>query len=274
MEGTGGPMTMLNTKTAVISGGAGGLGLAMAEMLLENQWQICLIDLPGKRMDAARDRFSDGEVLFYECDLTIEQDVIDTCAAIVTDFSSIDLVIYNAGVTQIGELTADPSSAHKKVFDVNYFGALYLLREMIQPVRDARGMHLAISSVAGFSPLFHRTAYSASKHALEGLFKSLRAEEQPHGVHVSIAAPSFVATNLGNPEHEPGGIARPGSASDGVDYMDSAEAASVIVKGISKKQPYIPVGRVARLAWHINRFFPELYYRLMMKKMANAKNDG
>ena len=142
---------------------------------------------------------------------------------------------------------------------------------MIEPVRQSKGTHLAISSVAGFSPLYHRTAYSASKHALEGLFKSLRAEEQQHGVAVSIAAPSFVATNIDNPEHEPGGIARPGSATDGVDYMTPEDAATEILTGLKREKPYIPVGRVAKLAWRLNRFFPETYFRLMMKRM-NSKD--
>jgi len=265
------PMNTASTKTAVISGGAGGLGIALTEQLLALDWHVCLIDLPGERLRAACDHFEDDQVSFYGCDLTEEKQVSDACRSIVEDNSSVDLVIYNAGITQIGELNAEPISAHKRVFDVNYFGALYLLRDMIDPVRRSKGMHLAVSSVAGFSPLFHRTAYSASKHALEGLFKSLRAEELSHGVTVSIASPSFVATNIGRPEHEPGGIARPGSASDGVDYMSPAEAAQVIISGIQSEKPYIPVGRIARLAWRINRFFPELYFKLMMRRMSQNK---
>jgi len=259
-------------KTAVITGGAGGLGLALADKLLSAHWRVCLIDLPGKPAKAARERFADLPVVVYECDLTDEKRVAKVSADLIGENRSIDLVIYNAGITQIGALTADPVEAHKKVFDVNYFGALYLLRDMIEPVRQSRGMHLAVSSVAGFSPLYHRTAYAASKHAMEGLFKSLRAEELQHGVEVSIAAPSFVATNLDNPEHQPGGIARPGSATDGVDYMSPQEAAEVIVAGLQKGKPYIPVGRIARLAWRINRFFPETYFRMMMKRMA-PKDD-
>lgn len=261
-------MTKEEAKTAVISGGAGGLGIALADLLLKAGWRICLIDLPGKRMEIARTHFSKDSVSFFECDLTNNSAVVETSKAIAAAHPTVELVIYNAGITQIGELTADPIEAHKRVFDVNYFGSLYLLREMIHPIRKSNGTHLAVSSVAGFSPLYHRTAYSASKHAMEGLFKSLRAEEQKHGVHVLIAAPSFVATNLDNPEHEPGGIARPGSAPDGVDYMSPAEAAEIIVKGIAKNRPFIPVGRVAALAWRINRFLPELYFRLMMKQMS------
>jgi len=260
-------------KTAVISGGAGGLGLALADQLLLQGWRVELLDLGGGRLLAARDRYSGQPVSVLECDVTDEKQVAMVCQNLVRDNLSIDLVIYNAGITQIGELTAEPLSAHKKVFDVNYFGALYLLRNFVDPVRKAKGMHLAISSVAGFSPLYHRTAYSASKHALEGLFKSLRAEEHHHDVRVTIAMPSFVATNIDNPEHEPGSIARPGSATDGVDYMSPEDVARTILAGISRDKRYIPVGRIASLAWRINRFFPELYFRLMMKKISR-KDDG
>ena len=73
----------------------------------------------------------------------------------------------------------------------------------------------AISSVAGFAPLHNRTAYAASKHAMEGFFNSLRSEEAPYGVAVQIAAPSFIATNLGEPGTDTQGISRPGAAADG-----------------------------------------------------------
>jgi NAD(P)-dependent dehydrogenase (short-subunit alcohol dehydrogenase family) len=181
---------------------------------------------------------------------------------------SIDLVIYNAGITQIGLFADMPARIHRKVFEVNYFGAVNVAAELLQAVREARGAHLAISSVAGFAPLHRRSAYSASKHALEGFFRTLASEEKPYDVRVHIAAPSFVATNLGNPERRDGGIARPGSATDGVDYMESGEAARVILDGVRRGRGMIPVGRVARMAWWINRLAPGLFVRLMERNIA------
>lgn len=254
-------------KTAVITGGAGGLGRALADQLLKRGWRICLIDLPGEAIASARSAYRQDAVSFYGCDLADEASVSRTCSELLKEHPTIDLVIYNAGITQIGALNAEPISAHRRVFDVNYFGALFILRLMVDPIRKSKGTHLAISSVAGFSPLYLRTSYAASKHALEGLFKSLRAEELSHGVSISIAAPSFVATNIDNPQPQPGGIARPGSASDGVDYMSPAAAAKEILDGLERRKPYIPVGRVARLAWRLNRFVPQIYFQLMMKRM-------
>lgn len=255
----------MSEKTAVITGGAGGLGRALAAVLQAKGWHCSLVDLPGPELDAAA---SHPQASAYACDLTDAGAVRDSCARILADRPSVDLVIYNAGITQIGLFADMPAEVHRKLFEVNYFGAVGVAAGLLQAVRKARGAHLAISSVAGFTPLYKRSAYAASKHALEGFFRTLAVEEEPHGVSVHIAAPSFVATNLGNPDARPGGIARPGSAADGIDYMDADEAARIILAGVESGRTTIPVGRIARAAWMINRLSPGLYVRLMKRRIA------
>ena len=255
-------------KTAVITGGAGGLGRALAKRLFAEGWHVALLDLPGRELEAAK--ALGDEVSIYPCDLTDEEAVRKTCAGIVAVHPSVDLVIYNAGITQIGLFADMPSEVHRKVFEVNYFGAVHVAAGLLRAVRDSRGAHLAISSVAGFAPLHRRSAYSASKHAMEGFFRTLASEERPHGVSVHIATPSFVATNPGNPDERPGGIARPGSAADGIDYMDPGEAARIVLDGVRRGKSMIPVGRVARMAWWINRLAPGLYVRLMERNITEG----
>lgn len=252
-------------RTAVITGGAGGLGLALDRALRREGWHTVLVDLPGPALDGLAP-LPDRTIL--GCDLTDASAMRALCADIRTTRPSIDLVIYNAGVTQIGAFAEIPAEAHRRVFEINYFAAVQMARELQMDLRAACGTHLAISSVAGFSPLFHRTAYAASKHALEGFFKSLRCEEKPHGVSCLIAAPSFVATNIGNPEARDGGISRPGAARDGIDYMSPDEAARIIIAGYNRRRAFIPVGRVARLSYLVNRLSPALFERLMEKRFA------
>lgn len=255
-------------KTAVITGGAGGLGRAMTTLLVRRGWQVAVLDLPGNELDAAA---SDG-VRTYACDITDEDAVAQICRRVVAEHETIDLVVYNAGITQIGLFAETSLAAHRKVFEINYFGAVYVAAGLLQAIRQAKGVHLAISSVAGFAPLHRRTAYSASKHALEGFFRTLREEEREHGVAVVIAAPSFVATNIGAPERREGGIARPGSAPDGIDYMSSGEAARVILDGVEHRRVFVPVGRIARMASIVNRLAPATYARLMMRKIRQTKD--
>lgn len=262
----GRPRAKTVRKTAVITGGAGGLGQALATALQARGWFTALIDLPNGALAALPDGPAQKG---YGCDLTDARQLTATCAQICADRPSIDLVIYNAGVTQIAPFSGANMAAHRRVFDINYFAAVACAQAFLQPLRRSGGTHLAISSVAGFSPLFQRTTYAASKHALEGFFKSLRSEEKPHGVRSVIAAPSFVATNIGNAQQDDTGVARPGSAGDGIDYMSAEDAAKRILDGLQKGRDFIPVGRVARLAYLVNRLSPALFQTLMERKIAN-----
>lgn len=249
-------------KTALITGGAGGLGLALDRQLRAGGWHTVLVDLPASI--AGLEDVADRTLL--GCDLTDTDQMQALCEQVRAERPSIDLVIYNAGVTQIGALADHPSGAHRKVFDINYFAAVDMARILQPDLRAARGVHLAISSVAGFAPLHLRTSYAASKHALEGFFKSLRSEEKPYGVACLIAAPSFVATNPGRPGTQAGGLSRPGSASDGMDHMTPEAAARIILTGFRKRRAFTPVGRVARLAYLVNRLSPGLYARMMERR--------
>ncbi|RBW62092.1 SDR family oxidoreductase [Ruegeria sp. A3M17] len=248
--------------TTVITGGAGGLGRALSAALRADGWHTALIDLPGPELAALANQ---DDVSTYACDLTDADQCKDTCARIIAARESIDLVVYNAGVSQISPFSDSDMRSHRNLFEINYFAAVGCAQQFLDAVRKAKGTHLAISSVAGFAPLIHRTAYAASKHAMEGFFKSLRAEESAHGVRVSIAAPSFVATNIGRAEAADSGFVRPGSASDGIDYMEPEAAAQVILQGYRRNKDYIPVGRIARIANLLNRLAPKFYVRQMMR---------
>ncbi|QDG78549.1 SDR family oxidoreductase [Labrenzia sp. PHM005] len=260
--------------TAIISGGTGGLGQAFGAILRANGWFTVILCLPGPQLDALR---STPDTLAIPCDITDSAALLEAAQVIREHRPSIDLVVYNAGITHIGPFTHQTLPDHRKVFEVNYFGAVAMAKEFGPDVRRSKGTHLAISSVAGFCPLALRTAYAGSKHALEGFFKSLRSEERQHGVSCLIAAPSFIATNTdaGTPKNS--GIARPGSASDQVDAMTPAQAAETLYRGLKRRRDFIPIGRVARLSNWINRLSPGLYQRLMERAIlaqASQKPGG
>ncbi len=254
----------MTEKTAIITGGVGGLGRALDEALRRRGWYTVLVDLPGPALD---EMVPEPNRWVLACDLTDRHAMRALCDQVRSQRPSIDLVIYNAGVTQIGAFADSQVNSHRKLFEINYFAAVEMAHELLPDLRAAKGTHLAISSVAGFAPLHHRTAYAASKHALEGFFGSLRSEEKAHGVDCLIAAPSFVATNLGDRPAAADGMARPGSASDGVDYMSPEMAAEIIVRGYEKRWAFNPVGRVARLAFRVNRLSPALFEAMMERKM-------
>ena len=254
-------------KTVVISGGNGGLGRALAAQLETQGWHCVLLDLNIEGLEASE------TCTPVSVDLTDTVALRSAAADIITARPSIDMVIYNAGVSQIATFGETDTDSHRRVFEINYFAAVEMAHAFLLPIRKSKGTHLAISSVAGFAPLHARTAYAGSKHAMQGFFSSLRAEEAAYGVRCLIAAPSFVATNIGNGQQQENGILRPGAATDGIDYMEPEAAAKVICRGVEKNQDFIPVGRVARLASLLMRASPGLYQRAMMRNLRVGKND-
>ena len=253
-------------KTVVISGGNGGLGRALATQLQAQGWHCVLMDVTIAGLEAS------PTCTPVAVDLTDTEALHRATSQITSKRPSIDMVIYNAGVSQIAPFAETDAASHRRVFEINYFAAVEMARTFLHPIRASGGTHLAVSSVAGFAPLHDRTAYAASKHAMQGFFSSLRSEEAPFGVRCLIAAPSFVATNIGKSDRTDDGIQRPGSATDGVDYMTPEAAAAVILRGVEKRQDFIPVGRVARLAAWMMRGSPRLYQHLMRRKISGKKS--
>lgn len=248
-------------KHAVISGGNGGLGRALAAGLQANGWHTWLLDLDTHGLE------TNPQQTPLKCDLTDAQQLAIAMQRIRTEAPSVDLVIYNAGVTHIGAFADLNEAALRRLFEVNFFAATNMACALLQPVRLSQGTHLVISSVAGFAPLHHRTAYAASKHALEGFFSSLRSEEAPYGVTILIAAPSFVSTNTGFAPEAANALTRPGSASDGIDSMTPEAAARIILRGVARQTAFIPVGRIARLSHLIQRLSPRLFRYLMQRNI-------
>lgn len=248
-------------RTAIVTGAAGGLGRALTAALVARGMHVCAIDLPGALAGT-----KGANISLHPCDLTDAGAVARTCADIIAARPSIDLVVHNAGVTQIAPFAEADQAAHRRLMEVNYFAPVAMAHAFLHPLRAAKGAHLALSSVAGFAPLIGRTSYAASKHALSGFFASLRAEEAPFGVQVTIAAPSFVATN---PDAAEGGagLARPGSARDGIDPMTPDAAVAEILRALDAGRDFAPVGRVARISWLLHRLSPRLYARAMIRSV-------
>ncbi|HTD13263.1 MAG TPA: SDR family oxidoreductase, partial [Steroidobacteraceae bacterium] len=87
-------------------------------------------------------------------------------------------------------------SVFERLLAVNYLGAVYLTAAALPHLKQARGLIVAVASIAGLTGVPERTGYAASKHAMVGFFESLRIELRGSGVAVSIIAPDFVASQI------------------------------------------------------------------------------
>ncbi len=270
-------MQNLNSKTVLVTGASGGLGRALCLQLAKAGAHIIAFDKDEEALRQLEKKMASTSVSFavFVGDITKEDDIIALKQIVQAKFGRLDILIHNAGVTHFSQFCDSGASVTRRVMDINFIGAVVLTEYMLPFLKKSQGVIVAMSSVAGFAPLFARTGYSASKHALHGFFESLRGELLSDGVHVMMVCPSFIDTQAGtnNGAKVSGqGLSRPGSATETAGTpMSSDFVASKILQGMMKRKPQLVIGKVAKLSWIISRMAPGFYEKKMIQ---STKQEG
>ena len=257
------------SRTVVITGAASGIGAALARRFVRAGARVALLD---RDVDGAADvaaELVDTEVLVLGCDVTSLADCRAAVDAVTSAWGGIDVLVNNAGITQLGRFVDTDVDVIRRVVDVNLFGAVNCTKAALPSLLERRGRIIVTSSVAGVAPLVARTGYAASKHALHGFFDSLRAEHHDEGLKVMLVCPSFVDTAIGDHALGPDGrTAAPNSRSGVRAPMAPDDVADAIVEAAARDRRLLLVGREARLSYWIGRLAPRLYERLMIRRTA------
>ena len=191
-------MVNFRNKVVVITGGASGIGLALARRFAQGGAQLALLDMDPSALETAEKEIKalGGRCIGIGCDVSKKENCDAAISRVLRHYGGIDVLINNAGITQRGAFVETDTAVFEKVMAVNFFGSLYCTKAAIESLIERKGLIIVNESIAGIAPLLGRTGYSASKHALNGLFTSLRTELRGTGAHVMIVCPGFVETNL------------------------------------------------------------------------------
>jgi 2-dehydro-3-deoxy-L-rhamnonate dehydrogenase (NAD+) len=185
-------------QVAVITGGASGLGLAIAKRLAGAGAQVALLDLSEAALGAAAQAVGNGAAAFA-ADITDEAQVNDTVGKIGAQFGRVDILVNSAGVTgrtNIKSHEAETSDV-RFVFDVNFFGSFFTSRAVLPlMLKQNYGRVLHIASVAGKDGNAGMLAYSASKAAVIGMAKVQGKEYAETGITVNALAPAVILTPM------------------------------------------------------------------------------
>ncbi|MCP4006584.1 MAG: SDR family oxidoreductase [bacterium] len=256
-------------KHVVISGASGGLGRVLCRQLIEKGALVSALDLNRDELAALDASISSDQFQSRRLDVTDVPQCTEVLQKLVAERGDVDLLINNAGITHFSSVLDTELSTIDQVMAVNFGGSVTCTKLLLPGLIRRRGMIVAVSSVAGFTPLHGRSAYSASKHAMMGFFSTLRSELVDRGVRVMIVCPSFIATQKDNLEgtglYE--GTARPGQATQTIGKsMDPGEAASILIRAVEKETRFLLLGGVARTSWWLSRLSPALIERIMTRQ--------
>ena len=253
-------------KTVWITGASSGIGEACAYRYAAQGCRLILTSSSRQKLEVVADRCrreGAAEVRVLPYDLSEPDGIRLLSREAWNAFGSIDILYCNAGISQRTSVEDTPLPMVRKIMEVNFFAPV-AIAEAILPlmISNGGGRIVVTTSIAGRFGFPLRCAYSASKHALNGFFETLRAEYSDKGISVTLVCPGRVRTNISFNALDKGGekhaVMDPGQ--DG--GISAGKAAKIIVRAIDRKRNEVLVGRGELIMVYIKRFFPGLCARL------------
>lgn len=261
---------MMSNKVIWVTGASSGIGKAFVQHYNEKGYFVILSSRKKKTLELVVKELTYPENTFIQTlDLEKSNDFIEITDVLVKQYGKIDVLINNGGISQRGNASETALEIDRKIMEINYFGNIALTKAVLPHMVSAQSGHIiVISSIAGKFGFFLRSAYSASKHALQGFYESLLLEEAKNNIQVTIAYPGKINTAISM-----SAITASGNAHGEMDHnqetgMPAEKCVELIVKAAEKKKKSIVVGGKETKAVWIKRIFPRLFWKIIKNQKA------
>jgi NAD(P)-dependent dehydrogenase (short-subunit alcohol dehydrogenase family) len=240
-------MRELKGKSAFVTGGASGIGLALGRAFAEAGMKVMLADIERGALDAALAELHDfgPNVRGVSCDVADADSVERAAHAAYEAFGNVHVICNNAGVAAGGGIDNISLDNWRWVIDVNLMGVLHGVRSFLPRMRaHGEGGHIVnTASVAGMNAGLGFSPYAATKFAVVAMSEGLATQLKPHGIGVTVLCPSFVRTRIG--ESERNRPERYGHAP----ALDPASPAGMMVAEIARRLSGLDPAEVAAISF-------------------------
>lgn len=229
----------LRGQRIAITGASTGIGKQLALALARRGAQLALgaRNLDALRAVAASCEALGSHAVALACDVARPEDCRAFVEGAIAALGGLDALVNNAGVTLVARFDRITDlCVFEKVMQVNYLGAVYCTHAALPALRQSRGLLVAVSSLQGLTGVPTRTAYAASKHALQGFCDSLRIELRGSGVAVLVASPGFVSTEMRQRAFGPDGRPVGHDHREGKRAMTPERCAELIARAMERRQ--------------------------------------
>lgn len=262
-------------KVVLVSGGCSGIGRALVLRFARAGAHPVILDLDQPALDSLVQHLREHhhvEALGLCCDIADAEAVQRSVSLAIERFGGIDVLVNNAGITHRSLFIETELAVFRRVMAVNFYGALHCTQAALPSLLARQGQIVVLSSLTGFAPLLYRSAYNASKHALHGLFDTLRMELEGTGVAITLACPGFTATDLRkNALVGDGSVIRQPAVVMGAEVASPTDVAEAIYRGALHRRRLLVLSNVNWRARLLARFFPRLFEKLLVPKLSGLK---
>lgn len=257
-----------SNKIIWITGASSGIGEALAIGWAAYRPKLIISGRNTEKLETVKTLCEQkgAECTIVPIDLTKPESIEEAAKKVFSIYSAVDILVNNGGISQRSTALETPVEVDRTLFETNFFGAISLTKKVLPAmVRNKGGNIVVISSVVGKFGFPLRTAYSASKHALQGYFDSLRAEMTSDNIKVTIVSPGRIYTNISlnaiDKDGKKHGVMDSGQANG----MPVDVCAKKIIRAVKRNKKDILIGRSELLMVYIHKYLPWLYYKMASK---------
>jgi NAD(P)-dependent dehydrogenase (short-subunit alcohol dehydrogenase family) len=261
------PRTPLSGRVVVVTGGARGLGLAMAEAIAARGARVALGDLDEQLAQAEAQRLPGGAV-GAKLDVTDPESFKRFLDEVERVLGPVDVLINNAGIMVVEPFLEEPEALTRRQMEINVHGVITGMRLAIPGMQRRRRGHVVnIASAAGKVGVAGEAVYVATKHAVVGLSEAVRYELRGTGIELSVVMPGLANTELAS------GM----SAGRGVKLVEPQEVAMAVVDALERPrfQVFVPasLGPLFRLSGLMSQRMRDTMNRLFQTDQIATKVD-
>jgi short-subunit dehydrogenase len=251
-------------KVAFITGASSGLGRSFALNLAREGYQVAIAARRIHLLSGVADqiRADGGMALVCACDVSDRDAVHEAIASAERELGPIDLLIANAGQSEMTEVDRLDAARVVELTRVNFFGVVYAVERVLPGMLDRnQGQLVAIGSLAGYGGLPKSAAYSASKGALHNFMESVRIDLRDSGVDVTLITPGYVRTDSTDKNVHPMPF-----------VLDMDDAVDRMLRAIrARKRLYTFPRPLSSLVW-VGQVFPAALYDWLASKQSREKH--
>lgn len=254
-------------KIVWITGASSGIGKALA---LEYSREGSIVIL-SSRNEEALNTVKEQSMAPWNChilplDLEDHEQLESKYQLLLEKYDRVDILINNGGFSQRSLALETDISVTKRLFDINFHASI-ILSKLVLPemIKKNSGSIVNVSSLVGKFGTPFRSSYSASKHALHGYFDSLRAELSSTNVHIMIACPGFIKTNVAMNALVGNGDSQNKQDNAQVNGMSAQKFSKKLIRSIERRKKEVYIGGKEVAGVYLKRFLPETFTKIISR---------
>lgn len=264
-------MTQTSWKNSIAITGAGsGFGAALARLYASRGWKVAVTDIDENRARQTMLEIENlgGDSFFMQLDITNAEQWQQLQDSVLQRWGGLEVLVNNAGVAAAGNIEDTSIEDWNWVLDIDLMGVVRGCHQFAAIMkRQSTGHIVNVSSFAGLAGLPFISAYGVAKAGVVALSEALRAEMYPYGVGVTVACPSFVKTGLLDSFRS----IQPDTHARVTKWMETSgvsaeQIAEEIAAAVKKNKFLLLTHGQTRNAWRMKRWFPNLYFRMLVKR--------